>query len=169
MLITPCLPFSSESNFLTLAQNIQATDNNFPSLKDPNLKVEEIVDGLFMPTSIPFIDNNDFLVLQKNGTVSRVVNNTLIDKRLLNLNVASGFYQGLLGSAITKNLSSNPTYVFLSYIETNSTNPNTNRNTTNKLAQELGHKLYRYELIGNNITNPKLLLQLPSKPGPENN
>ena len=151
-----------------------STGNNQPVLKDSNLKVEEVINGLFLPTSISFLSENDFIVLQKNGTVIRVVNGTLIDKPLLNLDVASGFYQGLLGSAVSKSKTSNSTYVFLYYTEANSTNSSNNDNKTNTLDfdasnQPLENKLYRYELIGNNLTNPKLLLQLPSTPGSENN
>ena len=112
--------------------------------------------------------------MQKNGTVIRVVNGTLIDKPLLNLEVASGFYQGLLGSAVSKSKTSNSTYVFLYYTEANSTYSSNNDNNTNTLGfnasnQPMKNKLYRYGIIGNNLTNPKLLLQLPSTPGPENN
>ena len=148
--------------------------NNQPMLKDPNLKVEEVISGLFLPTSISFLGENDFIILQKNGTVVRVVNGTLIDKPLLNLDVASGFYQGLLGSAVSKSKTSNSTYVFLYYTERNSTYSSNNDNKSNTLGfnasnQPMENKLYRYELIDNNLTNPKLLLQLPSTPGPENN
>jgi hypothetical protein len=36
-----------------------------PTLNDPNLQVETIVEGLSMPTSMAFIDNNNILVLEK--------------------------------------------------------------------------------------------------------
>ena len=158
-------------SFTVSAQGLLAKDNNntFPILRDPTLKVEQIVKGLFFPTSISFIDNNDFIVTQKNGTVSRVINNTLIDKPLLNLNVASGFYQGLLGSAASKNSRTNTTYVFLSFIAANIKSPSNNTNISDSNIEKFGHKIYRYELIGNKLANPKILLQLPSTPGPENN
>ena len=41
-----------------------------PTLNDPNLQVETIVEGLSWPTSMAFIDNNNILVLEKEkGTV----------------------------------------------------------------------------------------------------
>ena len=41
-----------------------------PSLiKDSNLKVEIMVNGLSSPTSMAFIDNNNILVLEKGGQV----------------------------------------------------------------------------------------------------
>src|SRR5919112_6697302 len=119
-------------SFIVSAQTIQKDENNnnFPILKDPNLKVEQIVKGLFMPTSISFIGNNDFIVTQKNGTVSRVVNNAIVNKPLLNLNVASGFYQGLLGSAVSKNNNrANSIYVFLSFSSSKEKISNIIRNT----------------------------------------
>lgn len=166
--------------FSILAPFVQGTvttattedDNNYPLLKDPNLKVEKVIDGLFLPTSISFLDDDDFIILQKNGTVSTVINGTLMDKPLLNLNVAPGFYQGLLGSAVSKNDVSNSTYVFLYYTESNSANSFSEEGSFNHTKQpsiEFGNKLYRYDLIGESLINPKLLLQLPSTPGPENN
>lgn len=165
--------FSTGFFYNILAQNIKKVENITPSLKDPNLKVEEIINGLFMPTSITFINKTEFIVLQKNGTVSHVINNTLSDKPLLNLNVATGFYQGLLGSAISKDNKTNKTYVFLYYTDksenTSSINSTDNINSSDLSNLELGHKIYRYELDDEKLINPKLLLQLPSTPGPEDN
>lgn len=143
-----------------------SVQNNDPVISDPGLKVEKVLDGLYFPTSVSFLGNNDYIVLQKNGTVNRVVNGNLIDKPLLNLNVASGLYQGLLGSAVLKNATSDSTYVFLFYTEANSNNIS---DTVNSSASKLGNKVYRYELVDNNLTNPKMLLQLPSYPGPDGN
>jgi glucose/arabinose dehydrogenase len=44
-----------------------------PIVKDPNLKVEKVISGLDLPTSMAFLGPNDFLVLEQlNGTVERV-------------------------------------------------------------------------------------------------
>ena len=49
-----------------------------PSItKDPNLKVETLVNGLSSPTSMAFIDNNNILVLEKGGQVRLVSNGVL--------------------------------------------------------------------------------------------
>jgi glucose/arabinose dehydrogenase len=46
-----------------------------PTLKDPNLKVEQILTGLKLPTSMAFLTSNDILVLEKNtGIIHRIVN-----------------------------------------------------------------------------------------------
>lgn len=91
----------------------------------------------------------------------------------MNLNVATGFYQGLLGRAISKDDKTNKTYVFLYYTDkpdiTTSINSSDNINSSDLSNPELGHKLYRYELVSEKLINPKLLLQLPYTPGPEDN
>jgi hypothetical protein len=100
-----------------------------------------------LPTSISFLVENGFIVLQKNGTVSRVTNDTLVDRPLLNIDVARGFYQGLLGSAISKNADSNLTQVFLFYTVSTANSGNIPDNSTyssdliNDSSIELGNKL----------------------------
>lgn len=49
--------------------------HNEPYLLDPNLKIEEVVNGLAAPTTMAFLGPDDFLVLEKDkGTVLRVMN-----------------------------------------------------------------------------------------------
>jgi glucose/arabinose dehydrogenase len=44
-----------------------------PKLANPNLKVEEVVSGLDMPTTMAFLGTNDILVLEKDkGAVQRI-------------------------------------------------------------------------------------------------
>jgi hypothetical protein len=40
-----------------------------PSINDVNLTAELIVDGLFSPTSIAFLDDNNVLLLEKEGNI----------------------------------------------------------------------------------------------------
>jgi plastocyanin len=58
-------------------------NSNVPHLKDASLKVEKVISGLGSPTNMAFIKNNDFLILEKNGTVLRAINGTVSDKPLL--------------------------------------------------------------------------------------
>jgi aldose sugar dehydrogenase len=52
-----------------------------PFVKDPNLKVETVVSGLDLPTSMAFLGPNDFLVLEQHkGTVQRVTDGKILDK-----------------------------------------------------------------------------------------
>jgi glucose/arabinose dehydrogenase len=100
-------------------------------------------------------------VLEKNqGTVRRIVNGNMLDKPLLDVNVANRDERGMLGIAISKNenkTGGNPTiYVFLYYTETKS-----NDGEDLNGGVPLGNRLYRYELVENKLINPKLLLDLP--------
>src|SRR5258707_1990328 len=60
------------------SSTIQTTVNapaSGPSMLDPNLSVKTVMTGLSQPTSMAFIGNNDFFVLEKNtGKVPRVPN-----------------------------------------------------------------------------------------------
>src|SRR5215216_7790323 len=57
------------------------------TLYDPNLKIELVTSGLDFPTTMAFLDQDDFLVLEKNtGNVKRVINGTLLEKPLLHVN-----------------------------------------------------------------------------------
>ena len=80
---------------------------------------------------------------------------------------------GMLGIAIAKNVSgpTRVTYVFLYYTEAKT-------GDTDDTSEQLGNRLYRYELINGKLVNPKLLLDLPVGPihnagivsiGPDNN
>lgn len=139
-----------------------------PQIIDPNLTVEVVADGLNMPTTMAFLGKDDFLILQKNGSLVRIVDGILSDKTRLDVPVAKGFYQGLLGIAVTNQstlTNNNGNYVFLYYTEV------TNNNTTNSKVKLtitnvnsthiLGNMVYRYEFIDDKLINPKLLLNLP--------
>lgn len=131
-----------------------------PFLNDPDLKIEQVVDGLQLPTKMVFIAHNDILVLEKEtGTVKRIVNGTLLEKPLLDLNVATKVDRGLLGVSFSKN-SDGTEYVFLYYTETRSKD----REDIIDGKYPLGNRLYRYELENNKLVHPTLLLDLPVSP-----
>jgi aldose sugar dehydrogenase len=138
-----------------------------PTLKDPNLKVEVVFKGLKWPTSMAFLGPNDILVLEKNeGTVRRIVDGKMLPNPVLDVNVANKFERGMLGIAIAKHPPPNgPTYVFLYYTESKVEGSDVcyKEETKCKPAGDaLGNRLYRYELVGNKLVNPKLLLDLPA-------
>jgi glucose/arabinose dehydrogenase len=142
----------------------KAKDKEVPIINDANLKAEVIVSGLKAPTGMAFLGPNDILVTEKNkGTVQRIIDGKMLAEPLLDVNVANESERGLLGIAISKNLTSGtdqPTYVFLFYSET----------VGKDGGNLLGNRLYRYELVNNDkLVNPKLLLDLPTKPGPSHN
>ena len=126
-----------------------------PTLKDPNLRVETIVEGLSFPTSMAFIDNNNILVLEKEkGTVRLVSNGILQEDPVLEVNVNSRNERGLLGIAIM-----NKDAVFLYYTE-----PLQN-------GDQLKNRIYKYQWNNEErlLVNPTLILDLPAFPGPNHN
>jgi aldose sugar dehydrogenase len=135
-------------------------------------KVEPIIDlGFEFPTSMAFVAPNDILVLERNqGIVKRIVNGTMLEKPLLDIPVVNS--DGLLGIAVSKDYTPGKTYVFLFY-----TKPPTgyNADVKEKIDYDMVNRtfgyvrecncLYRYELVGDSLVDPRLILSLPSYPG----
>ena len=64
------------------------TDNR-PQIADAELKVEQVVGGLELPTSMAFLGLNDFLVLEKqDGIVKRVLDSEVLEQPVLDVSVA---------------------------------------------------------------------------------
>jgi glucose/arabinose dehydrogenase len=114
-----------------------------------------------------FLGPDDFLILEKAGTVKRVTNGVILDKPLLQVDVSVKDERGLLGIAISekKNLDGNGTSiknnnishnVFLYYVICEGKNTGCE------------NRVYRYDLDNKNnvLINPKLLLSIPSFPDP---
>jgi aldose sugar dehydrogenase len=152
-----------------------------PTLNDPNLKVEQIINtGLRRTTSMAFLAPNDILVLEKEtGTVHRILNGKILPTPVLQVPVATEGERGLLGIAIAKHANSSvPAYVFLYYTESgrgkngdDAPTSTSNINSTTSGSEPAGNRLYRYDLeesTNNNIklTHPVLLLNLPASPPP---
>jgi aldose sugar dehydrogenase len=123
-----------------------------PIISDPKLKVEKLFDGFSVPTGMAFQGPDDILITEKNtGKVDEIKNGTNIGT-ILDVNVVNFSESGLLGIAIS-NENKN---VFLYYTETQAFDG----------GKVLGNNLYRYEYMDGKLKNPKLLLELPAKPGP---
>jgi glucose/arabinose dehydrogenase len=145
-----------------------------PTLNDANLNLEEISTGLDQPTGMTFVGPNDLLVTEKNtGIVKRITNGQLNPEPVLDVSIANIKERGMLGIAAAVNSNRNgnaptntigPTYVFLYYTESSST---TDGDDADSEENVLGSRLYRYELIDNQLVNPKLLLDLPAHPPPD--
>jgi glucose/arabinose dehydrogenase len=148
-------------------------------LKDPNLTIEIILSGIETPTAMAFLGPDDMLVIEKDtGKVQRIQNGEIAEEPLLDVSVANQVERGLLGIAVSKNLSENKTYVFLYYTEAESDtveeeegNNGDGEESNGDNGEPVGNRLYRYELSedGNKLINPKLLLDMPYKPGPAHN
>src|SRR5215204_7064043 len=147
------------------AQQNQPNGDESIGLSDPKLKIELVASGLDFPTTMAFLGPDDFLILEKAGTVKRVTNGIVLDKPLLQVDVSVKDERGLLGIAISEkkknldddngasiknnNISHN---VFLYYVVCKEKNTGC-ENT-----------VYRYDLDNkNNVLNPKLL-SIPSFP-----
>jgi glucose/arabinose dehydrogenase len=115
-----------------------------PSLRDPNLKVESFVSGISFPTSMLFLDENNILVLEKDGIVRLVSNGMLQAQPLVSLTVDSKNERGLLG---VERVGEN---VFL-YATVND--------------GEVINRIYKYTLAaGAELTNEEEFMDLPGTP-----
>ena len=142
-----------------------------PSVKDPNLGVELVSEGLEFPTSLAFLGTDDILVLEKEkGTVQRIVNGKLLPTPVLTVNVATEVERCMCGIAVSKNDSGGNVYVFLYFTEAGGESVSDSDTGTDVSSSDpVGNRLYRYEWINNQLVNPKLLLDLPATPGPRHN
>lgn len=138
-----------------------------PIINDKNLKVELYSQGLKTPTSMAFLGPKDILVTEKDdGTVRRIVNGILLPQPLLQVPVAIKSERGMLGLDVAKHVNG-PTYVFLYYTEAGGTQ--TGDDLTGSGIKPKSNAVYRYELVNNQLINPKILLNLPANPGPNHN
>jgi glucose/arabinose dehydrogenase len=136
-----------------------ATDN--PKVRDPKLNIELIANGIESPTGMAFLGSDDILVLEQvKGTVQRIVNGSMLEDPILDVNVNAEDERGLLGIAVSKNSSTEQTYVFLFYTEAEGTEDG---------GEPIANRLYRYELVDGKLADPLLLLDLPYQPGPAHN
>jgi glucose/arabinose dehydrogenase len=132
-----------------------------PTLQDPSLKVEEVVSGLSLPTTMAFIGPDDILVLQKDdGRVRRVIGGVLQPGEVLDVAVNSDSERGLLGIALHPDFETNH-LVYLYYTESN---------TVDDDGGAAANRVYQY--TWNDITstltlaNTTPILDLPVTPGP---
>jgi len=140
-----------------------------PTVMDGKLKVERILQTTFKPTTMAFKDQQDFFILDRNeGKVYRVTHLKLNPDPVLDVNIATDGYRGLLGIAIKKNearsASNSDTNVFLYFTEAKSHDGDDQDKSNPQLP--LGNRLYKYELKDNQLVKPELLLDLPALPGP---
>ena len=134
--------FISALLFLLIVQistiGIQAQTQ--PSVLNPKFQVERIFAGDFEPSSMVFLGADDVLVLDREeGKVFRVTHG-IQSGPLLDVNVATYGYRGLLG--VVKSVTKNTTNVFLYFTE--SATQDSSDMIQNPI-DPLGNRLYRYE------------------------
>ena len=139
-------------------------------LKDPTLRIDLVVQGLKSPTSMAFLDESDILVLEKNGTVQRIIGNSVLEQPVLNITsvVNNTRERGLLGIAISghslsdrdqpKQFDSN---VYLYFTENIPNDIHTRCGMNNCTGAQVVNSLYVYDMKDSNLVNPRLILSIP--------
>jgi aldose sugar dehydrogenase len=128
-----------------------------PNLRESTFKLDKIVDGFSRPTGMSFLGPNDFLVTEEDtGKVKRVIDGR-ISQTVLDVDVSTNDSRGLIG--IDSTIVANKTFVFLYFTESSSKDD----------GEPIGNRLYRYELMNGQLTNQKLLLDMPAGPGSKDN
>ena len=137
-----------------------ATTARAQVMTDPDLNVITVVGtGLDQPTTMKFVAEGDFLVLEKaTGRVRRVLNDVLQPGFALDVHVNSLSERGMLGIAVAPG---SPMHVFLYYTEAAGADG----------GAALGNRVYRYDWDpsagpSGALTNQQLVLDLPVNPGP---
>lgn len=144
--------------FLMSTEPIQnvTSPNGSPVLHDETLAVDLVAEGLESPTSMSFIDNGSILVLEKNsGRVRIVSDGKLLNEPAIEIEVAKGAEQGLLGIATWKEVNDTSVFLFL----------------TEKYEDKIRNHVYKYiyNINKKTLENKTLLLDLPGEPGPFHN
>ena len=130
-----------------------------PVLHDDTLAVELVAEGLDSPTSMRFLDDSTLLVLEKNkGQVRVVLDGKVLEAPAIQVDVATGPEQGLLGIAIWNGSNETTPTVFLYMTEENYDNK----------ARNVVYK-YLYDEKGKTLENKTVILDLPGEPGPFHN
>src|SRR5262249_22308229 len=132
-----------------------------PTVLDPNLGVRTVVSGLVTPTSMAFLGDNDFFVLEKNtGRVQHVINGVLAGTAL-SLPVNNASERGLLGIALSPNFQ-NDHNVYLYWTES------TTGAVSGVLSQTplLGNRVDRFVWNGSTLTFDKNIIRLHALQSP---
>ncbi|HYR90701.1 MAG TPA: PQQ-dependent sugar dehydrogenase [Terriglobia bacterium] len=133
-----------------------------PVVFDTNLSVRTVVSGLVQPTSMAFLNTDDFLVLEKaSGKVQRVLHGVVQPAPALDLAVNSGSERGLLGIALHPDFPRNPG-VYLYWTESTATDANGNRIDSTLLTATplLGNRVDRFVWNGSTLTFERNLIML---------
>ena len=146
------LPVIAIALFLSL--NITSSALAQPSINEPSLRAELVLDGLSSPTNIVFLDNNNILLLEKEGSIRLISNGQMQPQSILQLEgVESNNERGLLGIELMDNKA------FLYVTESGAQVEGV------PTEGDVRNRVYSYTWDGTSLTNPQLLLDLPSGPG----
>jgi glucose/arabinose dehydrogenase len=131
-------PFSTQQllphQTAILSQQSEASNNITPApiLKDSDLDVELVTEGLKSPTSMAFIGNQgDMLILEKSGEVILFVSENKSKITLLNFTVNDQTERGLLGVAVINNNNMSALHTTAIPARSNNQTVTTRENSTN--------------------------------------
>ena len=144
-------------------------------IRDNNLKLELVAEGLNSPISMSFLGPNDLLILEKEGKVQRITDKKASPYPILDVTsiVNKEGERGLLGIAISEgngsggdkdNIYKKDFNVYLLYTENIINNEVVNnycqpeKCKTNDLVV---NSLYKYKFKDDKLVNPELLLRTP--------
>lgn len=139
------------------------------SLKDPDLQLKLVVDGLQDPTSMSFLSPNHFLVLEKEGIVQSVHGYDIANTPALNITsiVNSIRERGLLGIAISGQSSfpddaEHPdSKIYLYFTERIPNHIHNHCDVENCAKGRIVNSLFAYELHHGHLVYPRHLLSIP--------
>src|ERR687898_321773 len=103
MLIVAIVSISLVQSYNIVIGQEEEEEGTAPRLRDSELNIELVANGIASPTSMAFLGPNDILVLEKDkGTVQRIVNGNILAEPLLEVNVANDGNRGMLGIAVSQ-------------------------------------------------------------------
>lgn len=145
----------SSLGLLSLLAHGVLGQSNSPVLLDTNLNLTTVITNLAIPTSMAFLQRNDFLVLEKaSGRVQRVTTGT-VASTVLDLPVNSASERGLLGIALHPRFPRNPG-VYLFWTESSTGADST---VLGEVAL-LGNRVDRFRWDGSTLTFETNIIQL---------
>ncbi len=140
---------------LSTSASLVSAQATGPEMLSPGLAVRPVVSGLTLPTTLAFLGDGDFLVLEKNtGQVKHVVGGA-VQSTVLDLAVNFGSERGLLGIALHPDFPANPG-VYLYWTES------TTGADTNVLSETtlLGNRVDRFVWDGSTLALDHNIIQI---------
>jgi hypothetical protein len=134
---------------LVLTINLLFTINTVfaePEILSSGFKVKQILIGNFGSSSMAFLDEKNILVLDRdNGRVYlvNVYDSTILEEPVLDVDVSTNGFRGLLGIAIDNKIFGSLThpYVYLYYTESQTSEDGSDENNKNNIVEPAGNRI----------------------------
>ena len=138
--------------FLVIVQMVFQYAYSIPAPINPIFKIEKVFSAPFKPTTMAFLGKDDFLILDRDeGKVFRVMNGTMLQQPVLDVNVATVGYRGMLGIALSKD-GNKQQRAFLYYTEAHKDREDEDKNYP---VEPIGNRVYGYDFVNGRLINPK--------------